>query len=193
MKGRKDNGRERTDGRKGADRRVAVRSRGCDPDEYRRDDSETVGTGMRASRGAGQDWLATARPYGRPHVMPVLAVWMDGALYVSTRPSSRKGKNLAHDPHCVITFATDDLDVVVEGEAAKVTGDAKVDRVADAFASKYEWHFAVRDGVAYDESLPGPLVYGFYEVKPTRAFGYGADGMTATRWRFQRAQTSSEG
>ena len=82
---------------------------------------------------------------------------------------------------------------MVEGEAAKVTGDAKVGRVADAFASKYEWHFAVRDGVAYDESLPGPPVYGFYEVKPTRAFGYGADGMTATRWRFQRAQTSSEG
>ena len=129
-------------------------------------------------------WLATARPDGRPHVMPVLAVWMDGALYVSSRPSSRKGKNLAHDPHCVITFATDALDVVVEGEAAKVTGDAKLNRVADAFASKYEWHFAVRDGVVYDESLPGPPVYGFYEVKPTRAFGYGPDGMTATRWRF---------
>src|SRR5918997_5407984 len=54
MKGRKENDRERTDGRKGADRRVAVRSRGCDSDEYRRDDSETVGTGTRASRGAGQ-------------------------------------------------------------------------------------------------------------------------------------------
>lgn len=52
-------------------------------------------------------WLATVRPDGRPHAMPVLAVWMDGALYVSTRPTSHKGRNLAHNPHCVITFATD--------------------------------------------------------------------------------------
>ena len=96
----------------------------------------------------------------------------------STRPTSHKGKNLAHNPHCVITFATDALDEVVEGEAVKVTGDAKLNRVADAFASKYEWHFAVRDGVVYDESLPGPPVYGFYEVNLTRAFGYGADGHT---------------
>jgi hypothetical protein len=126
--------------------------------------------------------------------MPVLGVWVDGALCFSAGETSRKGKNLARDPRCVVTAGSRRaLDLVVEGEAAKVTGDAKVDRVADAFASKYEWHFAVRDGVAYDESLPGPLVYGFYEVKPTRAFGYGADGMTATRWRFQRAQTSSEG
>lgn len=73
---------------------------------------------------------------------------------------------------------------MVEGEAAKVTGDAQLKRLADAFASKYGWHFAVRDGAVYDESLPGPPVYGFYEVSPTRAFGYGADGMTATRWRF---------
>ena len=26
-------------------------------------------------------WLATARPDGRPHVMPILAVWLDGGLY----------------------------------------------------------------------------------------------------------------
>jgi hypothetical protein len=44
-----------------------------------------------------------------------------------------------------------------------------------------EWDFAERDGVVYVESLPGPPVYSFYEVNLTRAFGYGADGMTGTQ------------
>ena len=42
----------------------------------------------------------------------------------------------------------------------------------------------VRDGIVRDHSLPGSPEYGFYEVTPARAFGYGADGLTATRWRF---------
>ena len=29
-------------------------------------------------------WLATARPDGRPHVVPVWAVWLDDALYFAT-------------------------------------------------------------------------------------------------------------
>lgn len=28
-------------------------------------------------------WLSTVRPDGRPHVTPVVAVWLDGALYFS--------------------------------------------------------------------------------------------------------------
>src|SRR5207248_11618828 len=30
------------------------------------------------------DCLATVRPNGRPHVTPMVAVWMDGALHYST-------------------------------------------------------------------------------------------------------------
>ena len=44
---------------------------------------------------AGTYWLATARPDGRPHVMPVLGAWLDGALSFSAGEASRKGKNLA--------------------------------------------------------------------------------------------------
>ena len=30
-------------------------------------------------------WLATVRPNGAPHVMPVLAVWVDGRLFFSAQ------------------------------------------------------------------------------------------------------------
>ncbi len=37
-------------------------------------------------------WLATMHPAGRPHVRPVLAVWVDGALYsTSTRLPAKAG------------------------------------------------------------------------------------------------------
>ena len=41
-----------------------------------------------------QYWIATSRPDGRPHVMVVWALWMDGVLYFSTGKESRKGENM---------------------------------------------------------------------------------------------------
>jgi Zn-finger nucleic acid-binding protein len=58
-------------------------------------------------------WLATVHPDGRPHVMPLGVDWMDGALCFRTGANTRKAKNLAHNPQCVITVATHDFDIIV--------------------------------------------------------------------------------
>ncbi|MEE3851082.1 pyridoxamine 5'-phosphate oxidase family protein [Gordonia sp. LSe1-13] len=129
-------------------------------------------------------WLSTARSDGRPHVMPVMAVWVRDAPYLTTRPTSRKGRNLIADPRCVITVSCDDLDLVVEGIARHTTDDDEIRSVSSAFLSKYAWEFTVGDGVVRDDGLPGAPEYFFFSITPTRAFGYGADGLTATRWRF---------
>jgi nitroimidazol reductase NimA-like FMN-containing flavoprotein (pyridoxamine 5'-phosphate oxidase superfamily) len=47
--------------------------------------------------------LTTVRPDARPHVVPVLAVWLDGALHFNTGRTARKARNLADNPHCAIT------------------------------------------------------------------------------------------
>ncbi|MGW4469393.1 pyridoxamine 5'-phosphate oxidase family protein [Nonomuraea sp. NPDC004354] len=133
---------------------------------------------------APKAWLSTVRPDGRPHAMPVLLAWLDGSVWISTRPASRKGRNLAGNPHCVITVADPTLDLVVEGTARRATDEATMRRVAAALKAKYDWDFIVRDGSAYEDDLPGSPEYGFFEITPTRAFGYGPDGLTATRWRF---------
>jgi nitroimidazol reductase NimA-like FMN-containing flavoprotein (pyridoxamine 5'-phosphate oxidase superfamily) len=132
--------------------------------------------------------LATVHPDGRPHVMPVLTVWLDGALYFVAGEASRKARNLARDPHCVITIATEDAHLVVEGEAAKVRDEAKLNAVAAVYASKYDWHVTVRDGAFHDtEGAPtaGPPPYEVYEVIPKTAFGFGTDeSFSPTRWDF---------
>lgn len=133
-------------------------------------------------------WLATSRPEGRPHVMPVLAVWVNKALYFSTGANTRKGKNLARNAHCVISVGNHRLDLVVEGRAAKLRDETRLQQVAEAYASKYGWHVSIRDGAFYADGAPtaGPPPYDVYEVTPTTAFAFGKDdALNATRWRFE--------
>lgn len=132
-------------------------------------------------------WVATTRPDGRPHVVPVGAVWMDGVFYFNTGGGTRKARNLARVPHCVVTVSSPGFDIVVEGDVRMVTDEAKLQRVADVFAS-VGWHPEVRDGAFYAEfSAPsaGPPPWNLYEVTPTTVFGLGTEEpFGATRWRF---------
>jgi nitroimidazol reductase NimA-like FMN-containing flavoprotein (pyridoxamine 5'-phosphate oxidase superfamily) len=133
-------------------------------------------------------WLSTVRPNGRPHVTPLIAVWLNGALYFCTGASERKAKNLACNPHCILTTGCntlhEGLDLVVEGDAVQVSDEARLQRVAETYTAKYgpEWHFTVRDGAFHGDQGNVALVY---EVTPTTAFGFGkGKSFSQTRWRF---------
>ena len=136
---------------------------------------------------AGVYWLSTVRPDGRPHVTPIAAIWMDGALYFATGPDERKSQNLARNRHVVVTTGSNDfdtgLDVVVEGEARPVSDEPMLARLADAFATKYDdvFGFTVGDGrFAHDAGVAD-----VYEVRPAKAFGYRrGKASSATRFRF---------
>ena len=53
--------------------------------------------------GAEVYWLSTVRPDGRPHVTPLLGIWLEGACTSVMDLSERKAKNLSENPHCVLT------------------------------------------------------------------------------------------
>jgi hypothetical protein len=82
-------------------------------------------------------WVATTCPNGRPHNVPVGAVWMDEAFYFTAGDSTRKARNLALNPHCVITFSGAELDVVgpIRARTADrheyVTGASHAHRIED--------------------------------------------------------------
>jgi nitroimidazol reductase NimA-like FMN-containing flavoprotein (pyridoxamine 5'-phosphate oxidase superfamily) len=136
---------------------------------------------------AGTYWLATVRSDGRPHVTTLIAMWHGEALYFSTGPDEQKYKNLQNNPHCVVTTGTnsldDGLDVVVEGDASRVTGEARLRALAAVWERKYgrEWQLT-----AGEESAAH-----VFEVTPVKAFGFrkgfGTDGQGGqTRWRWER-------
>jgi PPOX class probable F420-dependent enzyme len=50
--------------------------------------------------------LATTRPDGSPHVVPLWFVWREEAVYVSCRRDSATWRNAEHDPRVALSFST---------------------------------------------------------------------------------------
>jgi hypothetical protein len=134
-------------------------------------------------------WLATVRPDGGPHVMPLGVLQVDGAFYFTAGAATRKAKNLARNPRCVISVATHDFDLVLEGNATKATDPATVARVAEAFRAD-GWPASVDasgTSLTADFSAPsaGPPPWDVYEFTPETVFALGtSEPSGATRWRF---------
>lgn len=144
--------------------------------------------GMPPTEPGTRYFLTTVRSDGGPHAMPVGILWHDGKFYFSAGAGTQKAKNIARDPRCVITIAARGIDIVAEGEAVKVTDEAKVQRLADAFgATAGGWHPTVKDGAFWHEySAPsaGPPPWDLYEITPTTKFGLAtAEPYGATRWK----------
>ncbi len=134
-------------------------------------------------------WLTTVRADGRPHVTPLIGVAQDEAVHFCTGPGEQKARNLVRNQHCILTTGRntldEGLDLVVEGDAVRVTDETQLHGLADAWGAKYgpDWRFEVRDGAFVQGEIPdGALVY---EVAPTTAFGFAkGDEFSQTRWRF---------
>jgi general stress protein 26 len=133
-------------------------------------------------------WISTVRPDGRPHVTPMAGVWVDEVLYFTTGGRERKAMNLAENTNCVVTTgsnAFDGLDVVIEGQAVRVTDEETLRHLAVAYTVKYDdfFGFQVRDGALHaagsqDEGLA-------FELRPTKAFGFAkGEVFSQTRYRF---------
>ena len=129
-------------------------------------------------------WVVTVDPQGRPHSMPVWGVWMadDERFWFSCAEGSFKARNLATNPHVVVTTA-DTVEVVsVEGTAAPGARDTSSARaVAEAYGAKYESDPDKQAALA-DFVLANAL----YVVEPVKTFGiieHEEDfAAKATRW-----------
>jgi nitroimidazol reductase NimA-like FMN-containing flavoprotein (pyridoxamine 5'-phosphate oxidase superfamily) len=131
-------------------------------------------------------WISTVRAHGRPHVTPLVAVWLDDALHFSTGPDEQKAHNLAGNSYVALTTGANGweggLDVVVEGEAARVTDSQQLGRLAAAWTQKWDgrWQYEVsQDGFQHD----GAPVFVF-AVRPAKVLAFAKGGFSHTRHRF---------
>jgi Pyridoxamine 5'-phosphate oxidase len=81
-------------------------------------------------------WLATVSEDGTAHVTAVGALWVDGAFWFQTGAGTRKGRNVARDPRCSVAVSVRDADVVIEGDAERVTDPGAVARIAKAWTDQ---------------------------------------------------------
>src|SRR5918997_3515317 len=75
-------------------------------------------------------YLGTVRQDGRPHAAGVGVRWHDGDLYFLSWPGSRKSRNLATNPACTIAMHLEGIDLILEGEATRVTDRATLESLA---------------------------------------------------------------
>jgi general stress protein 26 len=131
-------------------------------------------------------WITTVRSDGRPHVSPLVAVWLDGAIHFSTGAAEQKAVNLRTNPHVILTTGCNQwdrgLDVVVEGDAAQVHDQATLVRLADVWRTKWDgrWQYEPRDGEFHHEA-GSALVF---SVVPSKVLAFGKGTFTHTRHRF---------
>ena len=134
-------------------------------------------------------WLATVNEDGSPHVTGIGALWHDGTFWFQTGDRTRKAKNLARDARCTVSVATHDFDLVIEGEAHKVTDRPTVAAMAERWATE-GWPAHVDESgraLTAEFSAPsaGPPPWFVYRLTPSVATALGTtEPGGATRWRF---------
>ena len=135
---------------------------------------------------ADLSWISTVRVDGRPHVSPLVAVWLDDALHFCTGAEEQKAKNIAGNPNVIVTTGCntwqDGLDVVVEGDAERVTDEPTLQRLAQAWTTKWDgrWTFEPREGGFQSDGGGTALVFA---VHPTKVLAFGKDPFSHTRHR----------
>ena len=126
-------------------------------------------------------WLSTVRADGRPHVTPLVAVWLDDAIHFCTGPTEQKALNLRGNRHVVVMTGCNQwdqgLDVMVEGDAVHVTDDRVLKRLAEKWAAKWDGRW---DSFGKDGFSEAPV----YSVVPTKVLAFGKGNFTHTRHRF---------
>lgn len=140
-------------------------------------------------------WLSTLRSNGRPHVVPLPAIWLDDALHFCTGPAEQKARNLAHSPTCVLSTGTPEmrsgLDVAVEGSAAPVTEADLLHQLAQRWQVELNWQFEVVPGGFTDPSAPAasgqdPVLV--FRVEPVKVLAFSkGEPFSQTRYRFGEA------
>jgi PPOX class probable F420-dependent enzyme len=130
-------------------------------------------------------WVVTVSAEGAPHALPVWGVWDDDDLrfMFSCAPTARKARNIAANPHVVVTVDSTEEAISVEGTAAPITDPGRVDAWIHRYVAKYGSEVPDGDGL-------GDFVrsHAMFEVVPTKAFAIiereDEFALRATRWRF---------
>jgi hypothetical protein len=129
---------------------------------------------------AGNYWIATVRPDGRPHAMPVWGAWIDRKLYIEGSPDTIRHRNLEGNPNVVAHLEDGSQVVIVEGAAQAVGKPPRLlaEQLAAIMGQKY----------ASFGYTPGPDQWdsgGLYVIFPRKVFAWTSFPQDTTRWLFE--------
>ena len=119
-------------------------------------------------------WLATTRPDGRPHTVPVDGIWQDGGLYFGGDPKTVHIRNLQADPRAVLHTESGASPIIVEGTADwSAPTEDEATRLAEATQAKYGY-----------PTSPASYTSGVWHLRPHMVLAWTVLYEDATRFRF---------
>jgi general stress protein 26 len=132
-------------------------------------------------------WITTVRVDGRPHMTPLVAIWLDGAIHFATGATEQKAVNLRANSHVIVTTGCNHwdrgLDVVVEGDAVQLRDHDMLQRLADAWTTKWDgrWQYTVQNG-SFQQGSGNPALV--FSVTPNKILVFAKGTFSQTRHRF---------
>jgi hypothetical protein len=134
-------------------------------------------------------FLGTIGGDGRPHAAGVGPAWVDGEVYFTSGPGTRKSRNINVNPACTLSARLPGLDLVLEGDATRVTDSATLEKAVQAWHAG-GWPARVEgDAITAEYSAPsaGRPPWHVYHLSVHTAFAVASEEPHgATRWRFAR-------
>jgi len=132
-------------------------------------------------------WITSVRADARPHVTPLVAVWLYEKLHFCTGADEQKAINIRDNAHVALTTGRNSwdrgLDVVVEGDARRVSDDEELQHLSDAWSTKWDgrWDYEARDGSFTIEGSEPIIVF---SVAPARILAFAKGDFAVTLYRF---------
>jgi hypothetical protein len=120
-------------------------------------------------------WIGSTCPDGRPHIMPVWGVWLDGAVIFGTDRGSRKARNIRANPLATVHLESGDDAVILECSAREVTDAREIAEIDTAYLKKYKMKLTDAPGVPFILAMKPNVAFAWHE----RNFA-----VSATRWKF---------
>lgn len=117
-------------------------------------------------------WVATTRPDGRPHAVPVWGVYYEGTLYFGGG-ITRWALNLERNPAVAVHLESGDDVVIIEGTVTKFT----TENIDPVLALQLDQAYLAKYGM--EHGLP------IWKVKPRVVFGWTRFPDNTTRWLFK--------
>lgn len=84
-------------------------------------------------------WLASVRPDGRPHMVPVWFLWDGSTVLIFSQPNNQKIRNIQHKPNVMLALEAKDGgdDVVMLEGKAELLSQPSAQVVPPAYMEKY--------------------------------------------------------
>jgi len=115
-------------------------------------------------------WIATTRPDGKPHAIPIWGAWVGNCFYFDGSPETRWARNIATNPGIVVHIEKGDVAVMVEGSVEGMIPDPAVHKkIRESYGARYDY-------VPEEGGL-------MYKATPSKVFAWAEFPKSVTRFR----------